>query len=180
MILLRVKHLLRGFNIKKIKIRDYIFYAIIIFIIAQRLPGILDNYEKEGKSVNNFEYELLDGAKESLYAISGRKILVFWATWCPPCKVELQRLHKAITNGELAKDKVLVVNIAEKKSDVLKYYQKNKFSFRTAMDYNSVISRQLNVSGTPTIVHIDEKNLIDHIGVGISPLLIYRAKFFLD
>ena len=165
---------------KKFQVKDYIFYGLILFLIIQRLPGIINNFEKEGRSIPSLSYELLNGQSGDLSKIPGKKILVFWATWCPPCKIELERLHSAIKSGELPKDKVFLVNIAQRKEDVLKYYKENKFSFNTIMDYGSFISSKLEVSGTPTIMHVDDKNIIDHIGTGVSPLLIYRARYFLN
>lgn len=162
------------------KVLNYSFYALLLFLVAQRLPAILDNYDKEGEKVQNFEYELLSGVRSNLYSIEGKKILVFWASWCPPCKVEIMRLNKAIAKGELDRHKVFFVNIGESKKQILKYFRENKINLITIMDKDSSISKTLNIQGTPTVLHIDENNEIDHVATGVSPLLIFRASRFLD
>ena len=159
---------------------DYLFFGLVLMIVFMRLPSILKNYETEGKLAPNIKVEFLSGEQKLLSEIKGKKILVFWTTWCPPCKVEIGRLHNAISDGELSEDKVILVNMGQKKKDVLKYYQKNEYMFKTIMDYDSILSNQLEVSVTPSVIHIDEKNVIDHVGTGLSPMLIYRAQFFLD
>ena len=51
---------------------------------------------KADKQANlDFTVKDMNGASVRLADYKGKVILVnFWATWCPPCKVELPRLHR--------------------------------------------------------------------------------------
>src|SRR4051812_27247609 len=43
-----------------------------------------------GKPAPDFTLQTLDGKKLTLSDLRGKAVVLnFWATWCPPCKVEL-------------------------------------------------------------------------------------------
>lgn len=78
-----------------------VFIALVIAILAMLASGkYLDRTRKHGpiKLVGNvqgvpapdFTLTSLDGRKVKLSDFRGKAVLLnFWATWCPPCKVEM-------------------------------------------------------------------------------------------
>ncbi|WP_042471187.1 TlpA disulfide reductase family protein [Bacillus ndiopicus] len=62
----------------------------------------------KGQFAPNFTLQTLDGQTVSLADYRGKKVMInFWATWCPPCKVEMPHMqnyykkHAAIDNVEI-------------------------------------------------------------------------------
>ncbi len=59
-----------------------------------------------GKAAPDFEMTALDGTDHKLSDYKGKKVLlVFWATWCPPCRAEipdLNELHGSIDGEKMA------------------------------------------------------------------------------
>src|SRR5690625_7259127 len=48
-----------------------------------------------GDLAPDFELETLDGETVKLSDYKGEKVLLnFWATWCPPCRVEIPDIQK--------------------------------------------------------------------------------------
>ncbi len=50
---------------------------------------------KEGSAAPDFKLPVLGGGEASLSALKGKVVVVnFWATWCPPCLVEMPVLNE--------------------------------------------------------------------------------------
>ena len=50
-----------------------------------------------GDVAPDFTVEMLDGSKVTLSALQGKPtLLIFWATWCPPSRLELAKLQEHI------------------------------------------------------------------------------------
>lgn len=106
-------------------------------------------------------------------------IVVFWATWCEPCRLELNRINKMMANGEIKSNQFLAINIQESKKVIEQFLEKNQWQFLIALDESGSVSEKYKVTGTPTIVFIDTQGKINWISTGLSPLLEYRIKSFL-
>jgi thiol-disulfide isomerase/thioredoxin len=86
-------------------------------------------------------------------------VLNFWATWCPPCRVEkpaLDRLHAAM--GEKGV-RVLAVSVREQPSVVRRYLQENGYTLPVAIS-NGMMPEELNVTGLPTTLVINAEGEI--------------------
>lgn len=72
--------------------------ALALFL-ALEAPGPYRESPQPSEEVPNFEFEL-NGRPQELTDLRGRVVVLnFWATWCPPCVVEmpsLERLHQQL------------------------------------------------------------------------------------
>lgn len=142
--------------------------------LITRLPSILEQFKQEGTV---FTPILIDG---KLFPPKNEKsVLVFWATWCGPCTLELKRINSAIANKEISSKNIFAVNMGEPQELVDKAVKERNYNFQVLIDTNGTLAKMFQVQATPTIVFIDEKGKIDWISSGISPSLIYRIKSFL-
>ncbi|MBC7540437.1 MAG: TlpA family protein disulfide reductase [Bacteriovorax sp.] len=161
--------------IKKRKVSDWIFVIIIIFALFMRGPGLLEQYKQQGNKLTPI---VLNG--KFFPPPQTKSVLVFWASWCGPCTIELNRIHSAIEKKEILPINIYAVNLGESSDVVNKVMHERKFKLPVILDERGVLANLLNVRATPTIVFVDESGKINWISSGLSPSLIFRIKHFLE
>ncbi len=152
---------------------DWFFVAIIIFTIATRLPLFIEQFNKQGKIFSPIE---VNG--KSFPPMGEKSVLVFWASWCGPCTLELNRINSAIDKKEFSPANIYAVNMGESKEVVDREIRKRKYNFAIVSDDRNELANSLNVKVTPTIAFISKSGKIEWLSSGISPLLIYRIQSF--
>jgi thiol-disulfide isomerase/thioredoxin len=161
--------------IKKRNWGDWLFVALIVLVVAIKGPVLVDEFKLEG---NNFPLMTYQG---KLFPPKDSKtVLIFWASWCGPCNIELNRIQKAITNNEISNQNIYAVNIGESPELVKIVVKERKYKIPIIFDDSGEIAKKLNILATPTLIFVDEKRSIKLITSGISPTLIYRIKHFLN
>ncbi len=136
--------------------------SIFLFLLVAGL-FLQPPYVAEGKQIERIEY------KELISKISGYEgdvILVnFWATWCPPCRVEIPKLVQL--RKEYSREDVLILGISmdERKSAVKSFLQKNKLNYPVYWGGNSV-AQFFQISGVPKTVFYNKQkvNIFSHVG----------------
>jgi peroxiredoxin len=59
-----------------------------------------------------FDLELIGGGRVSLASLRGKTVLVdFWATWCPPCVLEVPELNALAKELEGSDARVLAISV---------------------------------------------------------------------
>jgi len=125
----------------------------------------------EGIQVGNlapdFQLQGLDGQTVSLGNLRGEPVLInFWATWCPPCRVEMpyiQEIYEEWTDKGLV---LLAINIGESSSTVRDFIQSQNLSFTVLLDTKKDVAQRYGVSGIPTTLFIDEDGIIKDKVIG--------------
>jgi thiol-disulfide isomerase/thioredoxin len=158
---------------------DIFVVGIIGYFILQRLPGLIEMHKAEGQAAPSAQVFTLEGNKIALPR-EGRHILIFWATWCGPCKVELARINRMVRAGEISSDSILAISVAEDPHLVASFAREEEYQFPIAVDPTSSAASAYKVGGTPTLVLIDQDSLISWMTTGISPSLELRFRAFLN
>lgn len=149
------------------------------------MPVFYEHFQAEGKPAPRILIPKLDGSvfdSEIINEKHGEKkglVLVFWATWCPPCEVELKRINNLIQQGEVPADSVIAISIQEDPNLVARVVKDRDYKFQIAVSSETTLARQFKVAGTPTIIFIDPEKKIRWISSGLSPFLEFRIKNFL-
>jgi thiol-disulfide isomerase/thioredoxin len=162
---------------------NFTIYFLIASSIILKAPSIMDNMQAEGKQLEpNKIYKYEVGGKETplVFPATGRKkIVIFWASWCLPCKIELNRINEAIEKKEIEAENVLAISTDNNFSDLDKALSERKYLFQTYIDKDDNFLTKLKITGTPTMVLIDESNVIKWKTTGVSFDLIGKLKSFL-
>lgn len=90
------------------------------------------------------------------------KIVLFniWATWCPPCKMEMPSIQK-LHDAKLSENFIIVaVSTGEKASTVSSFMKENNYTFPVFLDPSSHLGAQLASRGIPTTYIIDKKGRV--------------------
>lgn len=146
-------------------------------MLVQRIPMLVDMFQRQGKKAPQAQVVTLEGNTLFL-PLSQNHLVVFWATWCGPCKVELARINKLVKDGVLAREQVIAISSLEDITTVKNNVTENGYLFTVGIDSSGEIARQYKVSGTPTLLLVKSDGTIDWITMGLSPSLELRIKSF--
>ena len=80
-------------------------------------------------------------------------ILVFWATWCPYCKVFLPHLQSILYEYGMDTVRVFAINYRDD-GDAVAYMEEYGYTFTVLLDGNDV-AKSYGVWGTPGMVLVD-------------------------
>jgi cytochrome c biogenesis protein CcmG/thiol:disulfide interchange protein DsbE len=98
-------------------------------------------------------------------------IISFWATWCGPCKMELQSYNKEFEKWkkEYNADFYAVSVDEEKTTDNLKSFSRAMgWTFNVLLDNKMEASKSFQISSIPFLIVIDKKGNVAHKQVGFS------------
>jgi len=151
---------------------------------ANSLEGVIESGETwdvafpawSGKAAPDFTVTDTDGAEHSLTDYRGRNVLVvFWATWCPACNVEIPHLielRKQFNENDLA-----ILAMSNETAEHL-----NQFVAAKGINYSVVplVATVLpepyaEVRSIPTSFFIDKQGKIKLAAVGLVSLEDSRA-----
>lgn len=115
----------------------------------------------------NFELLDLNGKLVQLEDYRGQVVMLnFWATWCPPCRLEMPTLNSRY-EAHSTEFTVLAVNFAEQENVVEEFALELGLSFPVLLDSDGAIQEQYQVRGYPSSVFIDADGIIRIIHIGI-------------
>jgi thiol-disulfide isomerase/thioredoxin len=119
----------------------------------------------------DFAFADIQGNKHRLSDNRGKKvIIIFWATWCPPCKAEIPHLialRKMYTEDQLA----MIAISDETPMLVKRFAETNKMNYTiTALDSSKLPNPLNRVEAIPTSFYLDSKGEIKQKTVGYNTL----------
>lgn len=157
--------------------RNLLLIAALIFFAWTQIPGWYTHWKMEGEQATASTVVDLDGSPVHVPMIENHPyILIFWATWCGPCQVEMNRFKKAIDEKEIDGNFVYAINFGENPDLVRLHVQEHKFPFHVFLDSSGELVRRYKVQATPTLIYVGSDNKIVWATSGMSPLAISRAK----
>lgn len=130
-----------------------------------------------GRQAPDFTLTLFDGGTLNLKDLRGKAVLVnFWASWCPPCRVEAPALQAA---WERYQDKDVVflgVNIQDKEKDARAFIKEFGITYPNGRDPSRRVSIDYGTWGIPETFFLDRGGRITYKHVGAVSQGIIIAK----
>lgn len=117
----------------------------------------------------DFALPTLDGQTVRLSDFRGKKAVFinFWATWCPPCRLEMPTMEKAYQEYKSRGLEILAVSIdAGPKSVVKNFLQEFNLTFPAVLDPKMEVLSLYQISGIPGSFLIDKQGIIRHRELG--------------
>ena len=124
-----------------------------------------------GKDAPDFSVEDIKGKMHKLSDYRGRNVVVvFWATWCPACNLEMPHLIEL--RKMLAEDKLAILAISNEEPEHLKNFAASKgINYTVAsLGDNPLPEPFANVTSIPTTFFIDSEGKIKFAAVGLVSL----------
>ena len=159
---------------------NIILTVVVLILLAAKIPGIIDNFKTEGSAAPEFSVMTNSGLEFDTKDLHAKKVLVFWATWCPPCDMELSRINELVKEKRIPAEAILAISMQEEKALVDKTVAERGYQFPVAYDLEGKVSQLYKIQGTPTLVFLNGDKTIRWMSAGLSPLLKLRLNIFLD
>jgi peroxiredoxin len=120
-----------------------------------------------GDKAPDFTVEMLDGRSVTLSELQGKPVLlIFWATWCPPCREELSHLQEGVIDIFGDKITVLPISRGEKRETVEGFLDKMGYTFPVGLDGDQSIYKKYASNYIPRCFVINAKGVVEYAGVG--------------
>jgi peroxiredoxin len=116
----------------------------------------------EGVRAPDFTLSSLDGRKVKLSDFRGKAVLLnFWATWCPPCKVEMPWFEDL--QKQYGKDGLVVLGVAMDDSEpatIAKFASELGVNYQVLLGTDQVSDDYGDVQYLPTTFYINREGAI--------------------
>ena len=131
------------------------------FLSVLALPLLMALAPQSGAKLPNVTVTSLDGKKVDMSKLSnnGKPIIVnFWATWCAPCKRELNAISEVYDDWQAKTGvKLIAVSIDDARSmaRVAPYVNGQGWDYDVYLDPNGDLKRAMNVQNVPHTFLLD-------------------------
>lgn len=157
------------------------FLAPVSLLLALAVPAASGN--AVGQPADNFTLPMVEGGKTvKLSDFRGKPtVVVFWATWCPPCRREipdLKELHKQYGPKGVALLAV-AIDFRESKEDVARFRKDYDLPYTVLWDADNTVSGAYAVEGIPTILLVDPQGVIRYRAHALDETFLSLLKNYL-
>lgn len=115
----------------------------------------------------DFELENLAGEKVKLSDYKGKKVILnFWATWCPPCRVEMPYMqnyyeeYKDLANVEILAVNMTKIERGDKLENIKEFVNDNELTFPILLDKDGEIMDLYRVRAYPTTYILNTEGMV--------------------
>jgi len=110
---------------------------------------------------DDFTLPLLGGGNAALSSYRGKVVILnFWATWCPPCRVEMPSMETLYQRFNAQGLEILAVDIGESASTVQQFIRRAGYTFPVMLDSANRVSSVYGIEAIPTTYIIDREGKI--------------------
>ncbi len=160
---------------------NLVLLCVAGWVLWQRVPGVVQNVRTEGTRLPPVTLTTLRDVEVRIPdATIGRVVLIFWATWCGPCKVELSRFADGVIGGDIDGARVFAVDMGEERAVVEAHVAERRYPFTVGFEPTGALLEALNPPATPTIVYLQGDGRVEAVHSGLQPFSVSRAARFLE
>lgn len=158
---------------------ERIGWVLVIGFLAWRFApqaGAALGFTQLNHPAPGFHVTTLDGKSVTLDSLRGRVVLLnFWATWCPPCRVEMPGFQDVYDEHRDGGFVVLGVSTdAAGRAPVTEFLRKEGINYPIAMATGEIVGAYGGARVLPTSFLIDRNGLIRHEVRGYFPEVALR------
>ena len=149
----------------KLVIVIVIMYLLASFAFSDNMEEDLSQLYfqvfNENTNIVDFELKDLDGNNVALSSYNGKTVLLsFWATWCSPCREEMDSMQLLYEKYNSLGFEIIAVNLQESRDIVNSYIEKNGYTFKVLLDTHGTSWQSYGTNGIPTNYIIDSDGMV--------------------
>lgn len=146
-------------------LRRIVVLAGAAFLLAVSWPAVA------APTAPDFTAPSIGGKPVRLSSFRNRKVVVmsFFATWCPPCKMEMPHLQKLSTKYAKKDVVFLAVSVDAPGTDLRPFIKEYRLTFPVLHDTKGLAAKAYNVEAIPLLVIVDKKGRIIERREGFEP-----------
>lgn len=167
---------------------DWIIVTIIVAVLGSLWVGMTRVRAGEetlsdrpaapqvGQLAPDFTLTSLDGEQITLSELEGKPVVLnFWATWCPPCRVEIPILE-AVSQSFEGEAIILGIDVQESPGTVEAFVERFGMTYPVVLDQDGYVTKAYQVRAFPTTYFIDSRGVVTEVFTGPlnEPLLRTR------
>jgi peroxiredoxin len=121
----------------------------------------------EKVKAQNFALKNLNGNVVQLEDFRGKVVFLnFWATWCPPCRIEMPSMEKLYNKFKDDHFTILAVDMQEDSETVKRFTERFKLSFPILLDEEGTVGAYYGVMALPATYFIDREGFLYAAALG--------------
>jgi cytochrome c biogenesis protein CcmG, thiol:disulfide interchange protein DsbE len=124
---------------------------------------------QKGFLAPDFELKTPKGETVKLSDLRGQAVLVnLWASWCPPCRAEMETIEKIYHEYQDQGFTVLAVNMTyqDEPLKVMPFVNEHGLTFPILLDETGEMANAYQLRSLPSSFFIDREGLINEVVVG--------------
>jgi peroxiredoxin len=153
----------------------------LVFVLAAFLALQCTRPVQVGEKAPDFVLEDLKGGSVSLEELRGKVVFLhFWATWCPPCLVELPGLQKFVEGLEKGQYTLLAVCVdIERPSRIREFLKSWGAEIPVFLDPGGSLARRYGTMRYPETYILDPQGTVCRKVVGVGDWELSRRAHIL-
>ena len=144
--------------------------------VVDSLDKLTNPDSMAGQAAPPITFTALDGTETSLADYRGKVVFLnFWATWCPPCRIEMPHIQTLWEELGGSGEVVFLGASSEEKATITGFLEKNDYTFPIVRVDQQDVSGTYNTDSIPAIFVIDAEGVIRAHLVGAQSEAQMRA-----
>ena len=140
--------------------KPFVSVVLFCFLFLPITAGAVDI----GDTLLPFAGTDMKGNPVDLTKVIGKQpvMLVFWASWCPNCKVEVPKINQLYEKFGPQGMTFIGINVGfnDTAGRAAAFVELTKTAYPTFFDNNSVVTKKYKILGVPTIIMADKSGRI--------------------
>ncbi|HUY16189.1 MAG TPA: TlpA disulfide reductase family protein [Acidimicrobiales bacterium] len=164
-----------GRRSRKLVITVSVVVAIVLITVVSILTGgnqtNSSTNQLVGKHVKSFTLAGLNGGKVAAPWVSGHpSVLIFFASYCGPCKTEMPQIAKYVRTTNPTPVDVVAVDATDVRSAAQSMVRKDGVTFPVAFDPNGAVTSGIfGFGAVPESVFVNAKGIVTNVYFGAIP-----------